>query len=404
MNPMGNENRLESDSRTERLPLGAQVAIVAREVHLDALRLGSNAGWLGDSELIPVAIDEELDPSILRECDVAVVEVDPSVASSMDRIDIVRRYDPELPLVVAMPRADISLIRTLVRAGVSDVVSVPLSAEELLQCIVAIAEVKSAKVAGKTRLAPVIAVSRAMGGCGATTIATHLAAALGDSESELSNVCLLDLDIQFGRVSEMVDLAPRRNLSDLMKAGERLDAAFLRSVATEHDAGFSVVAAPPDIDPIEDVDARRLDAVVRTARREFGFVIADMPTDLTNWGLSFLSSADQVLLVVEPKVAAIRQAKRRLDLFRNLGLDMRLISIVLNKSSKRLFSSISTTDIEEALHRDILATLQLDEKNVPTAQEQGLLAYQWKAKSPFWGDMVQLTDKLLARLDLGDAE
>lgn len=398
---MGNENRLDAVKGEAEAPFAAHLAIVAAESQLDALSSRKGMGWLGDAEYIPLAIDETLDPSVFRASDIAVIEIDPDVPGSMGRIQTIRDYDRELPVVAAMRSADISMVRTLVRSGVADVVSVPLDPEELLQCVIAIAEVRAQSVAGSVKQAPVIAVAKAMGGCGATTIATHLAAALGDHEAELPNVCLMDLDIQFGNDGEYVDLAPRRNLSDLLNAGSRLDAAFLRSVTAEHEAGFSLVAAPPDIDPIESIAPQQLDAIIRTARREFEHVIADMPTDLTNWGLSFLSSADLVLLVVEPKVAAIKQAKRRLDLFRNVGLDLRRVAIVINKEPKRLFGGISKSDVEETLHRDVMKALHLDDKNIPTAQEQGLLAYEWRTKSPFWTEMVELADLIRVKLDDG---
>src|SRR5690606_293282 len=137
----------------------------------------------------------------------------------MRRIERVRTLRPELPQIVALASADLSLVRTLVREGVADVVSLPLQPEELLQAAVAVLEVRSAQDDSRIELAPVVAITRSLGGTGATTLATHLAA---DFARQGSRVCLFDLDIQFGRVAEVLGLQPRRSLTDLLDAGVRI--------------------------------------------------------------------------------------------------------------------------------------------------------------------------------------
>lgn len=391
---MGGELNLKT-AGLDRMVLGsARISVVASAEHIGHLRSQAACEWLGNAQFVALDAGEVFDPASLSGCDVAVVEIDPSSQASLTRIRQIKQYDPDLPLAVAIASGDVATVRTLVKAGVDDVVALPLDAEEILQTVVAIIEVKTERSAGSARLAPVIAVCRAMGGCGATSVATHLAAALADRNAPQANVCILDLDLQYGRVAEAVGLTPRRTLDDLLTAGNRLDAAFLRSVVVSHPAGFAVVGAPTDIGPIEAVDIDVISSVLRTARREFDYVIIDMPSDITNWGLSVISSADQILMVVEPKVAAIRQARRRLDLFRNLGLDLRLVSIVLNKAENRMFGSISTAAVEEALHRPIDLCIRDDSKTLPAAQEQGLLAQEWRGKSTFWADIVKLAEQL----------
>ena len=391
---MGGELNLKTIGLEQKVLGSARIAILASAEHVENLRSQPAAEWLGRAEYVALAEREPINPETLRNCDVALVEIDPENAASLARIRQIKQFNENLPLVVAIQSSDLATVRTLVKAGVDDVVALPLSAEEILQTVLAIIEVREERANSNARKAPVIAIARAMGGCGSTTLATHLAAALADPRSPHPNVCVFDLDLQYGRVAESVGLAPRRTLDDLLSAGDRLDAEVLRSVATAHRAGFAVVAAPAEIGPIEAIDIEVLGSILRTARREFDIVIIDMPSDLTNWGLSVLSSADQVVMLVEPKVAAIRQAKRRLDLFRNLGLDLRLVSLVLNKTENRMFGMISTRDVEEALHRPIDVCLRDDSKTLPSAQEQGLLAQEWRGKSTYWADVRQLAEFL----------
>lgn len=381
------------DLRKENnLPLSAPLTVFAASEQLDALHLASDTSWIGELHLHAVDLDEDLPTDALRSADIVVVHVDPRVPRSMDRIRTIHRVAPELPQIVAIDNASVSLVRTLLREGVSDVVSVPIDPEELLQAALTVLEGRSVASRHDVPLAPLVAVTRALGGSGATSLSTHLAAQFVE-HSPRGSTCLIDLDIQFGRVSEVLGLAPRRGLGDLLEAGERLDSAFLHSVAARHDTGLSVIAAPLDIVPLEAVDAAQLRRVIELARREFDHVFVDLPSNLANWGLALIAEADSVLLVVEQTVQSLRQARRRIELFKAVGIDPRAISIVVNRYERRLFGSISLADIEETLGLPVTAGLPVDSQ-LAAAQDQGLLVRRTKAKSSFGAGVADFAQDL----------
>ena len=398
---MGSERHLDTANGGLSSLGGTRLAVIASNHHLESLKAQRSAEWLGDVEFHAAGIDETLDTQILAASDLVVVEIDPNLEKSAKRIADIRSYKPDLPIVAAVEHADISLVRALVRSGVEDVVAIPLRADELLQTAIAVLEVRERDQVGDVEQAPLVAIMRAMSGCGATTLATHLAAMLADETVSDPTVCVIDLDIQYGRVAQVLDLHPRRDLGDLLAAGNRLDAAFFRSIATPHESGIAVVAAPQDINPIESVPIERLDAILRIARRDYDYVIVDTPSNLTNWGLSLLSSADRVVMLTTPTIESIRQAKRRLDLFRNVGLDPRSISIVLNQVKKRVFSPISKHDVEDALHMKIAAVLHTEPSIIGNAQDQGKLTYELRPKSTYWAELSEFATDLAHQLEDG---
>ena len=308
---------------------------------------------------------------------------------------------PDLPQIVALDSADLRLVRTLVRQGVADVVSLPLQPEELLQVSIAVMEVQAAKDGSRTGLAPMIAVTRSLGGGGATTLVTHLAACLAESGPADRSVCVFDLDIQFGRIADVLGLSPRRNLTDLLEAGVRLDASLLRSVVATHGSGVNVIAAPQDILPLESLDAGQLHRAIQLARKEFDFVILDIPSNLTNWNLSILAEADGIIMLVEQSLASLKQGRRRLDLFKSVGIDSRIVSVVVNRMERKLFGAISLSDVEQALHHSVVCGLRADDQNIALAQDQGLLVNAVRAKSKYGADVAKLAEILQHRHENG---
>lgn len=395
---MGRQDHLLDLEKEHGLRLPAPLTVIAASEQIDALHAAKGAPWLGDANLIALDLREDITEAHLQGAGILVVHVDPAVPASMRRIARVRALRPELAQIVALESADVSLIRTLVREGVADVVSLPLAPEELLQVAIAVLEVRGAQDGSRTDLAPLIAVTRALGGGGATTLVTHLAANFAESGA---SVCLFDLDVQFGRAADVLGLQPRRNLTDLLEAGVRMDRTILHSVVTQHSSGLAVVAAPLEILPIESVDAEQLHKAVELARREYDFVFMDMPSNLTNWTLSMLAEAGSIVMLVEQNIASLRQAKRRLDLFRNVGIDSRIVSAVVNRTERRLFGSIGLSDVEEALGHKVVHGLRADGQNIVVAQDQGLLVNEIRGKSAYAIDIGKLADALRQRLDRG---
>lgn len=398
---MGQQDTPLDPGKERRLQLPAPLTVLAASEQIAALRGAAGAPWIDSAKLIPLEPHEGITDAHLFGAGIVVVHIDPAVPASMDRVERVRALRPELPQIVALESADLRLVRTLVRQGVADVVSLPLSPEELLQAVIAVMEVQSAKDGPRAGLAPLVAVTRSQGGGGATTLVTHLAASFADPDAEQPNVCLLDLDIQYGRVAEVLGLSPKRTLTDLLEAGARLDDSLLRSVAAPHASGVAVIAAPEEILPLESIDAEQLRRTIELARQEFDFVFIDLPSNLTNWNLSILAEADAILMLAEQTIASLRQARRRLDLFRSVGIDRRTVSVVVNRMERRLFGTISLADVEKALDHPVLGGLHADVQSMGPAQDQGVLVNQVRAKSAYAADVTNLAETLRQRLGQG---
>ena len=400
---MGRQDSPLELGRESVLHFPVRLKIVAAPGQLEQLRDAAGTEWFEGIDVAPLELNQALSESMLQDAEILVVHVDLGVPDSMQRIEWIRTRRPDLPLVVALADADIGLVRTLVRQGVADVVTLPLNPEELLQASLAIGEVRRDTPRPKAALAPLVAVVRSLGGSGATTLLTHLARQIAENGKPNARVCVIDLDVQFGRVAEVLGLNPPRNVSDLLEAGSRIDAALLRSVAVQHDSGVSVIAAPREIVPLEAIDGEEIRRIVEVARREYDFVLLDTPSNWSNWSLALLLGADSILMVVEQSLASLRQARRRLDLFEHVGIKPGATTIVVNRLEKRLFGSISLSDVSETLGREVLCGLRADPQNLPVAQDQGLLVGQVRPKSAYAADIAGLAEQLEARLAQGRA-
>lgn len=387
---MGNYDLLTEHLKEAALRTSSRILVIASAAHVETLTQAAAA------DAIPGLRSAALDPAaavpegLLGDVSLLVIEVDPADRASMRRVGDIRERYPNLPVIAAIADASLSLVRTLVREGISDVVALPFELGELLQISLDTVAKADAGAAGSVALAPMVAVARSLGGCGATSILTHLAADLAEHDPTGRGVVIVDLDLQFGSVAGYLGVAPRGNVADLLGAEDRLDEDLLRSVATEAGGGVSVIAAPDSIMPLESVDTDVLLRMIRLLRQQYAYVLLDLPANWTNWALSSALAADSIVLVAELTISSLRQAKRRLELFRSVGIDDCAVEIVVNRVEKRLFRAIDLADVAATLGRPVLGSIALEAPLVSAAQNQGSLVGQMHRKSKFAKDIAAI--------------
>jgi pilus assembly protein CpaE len=389
---MGSMNSdLGHDSRREAMsPMHSCVIAADRYVAgLESALAGSERSVI---KVCALAGDKPVAPETVSAANVLVLEVDPSNERSLARMSQVRQMRPKLPVIAAIENADFNLTRLLVRQGVFDVVSLPFDPEELRSRILD----ASATVAEKSdaNLAPMVALASPLGGTGATTVITHLASAIALHPSLPRRCCIIDFDLQFGDVATYLGISPTTTVLELLEAGDRLDGELVRHAAVDTGRGAFVLAAPANISPLEQVDVDQLLRLVEIVRKEFEFVLLDLPANWTNWSLTAALACTEILFLTDQTLNSLRRTKRCLELLESVDVPNNDVGIVVNRFERKFLQKIGAGDVGRTLNRRVKATLALEGAGLAQAQDQGLLLEQVARKSRFTKDVAALADDL----------
>lgn len=371
--------------------------IIASEEYLLPLKEDDVLGEGGATQFLALADEEALPPGAVNKAGVVVIEVDPASDASLKRLALMRVEYPKIPLIVALRDASVSLVRTLIRQGVADVAQLPFQRSSLATQILDALSVQTGD-SDESDLAPMITVAGATGGCGATTVLTHLAHAVAETNTGNRGVCLIDLDLQGGDAASYLGINPRVTIDELLDAGSRIDADLFRSAIIDTHMGFSLIAAPDDIKPIDRLDTGQLLSVLEFARSMFDYVLVDLPPVWNNWSLSVINAADRLLLVSDASINSLRQAKRRLRLFDEIDFPSSRIDVAVNRIERKLFRPVSEDAIADVLGAGISCTLPFDSHAISAAQDEGRLVYEGGVKSRFGSQIVALANTIFQQL------
>lgn len=347
------------------------------------------AGFPVSLNIVPLA--DFLDAEELAGAAAAVVQVDPGVPASLQRFERLAAAT-KTPLLAAAYEPPLALVRALVRAGAHDVVPLPLDVADLETSLMPISEQMTRRNQDANAAnGKVVSVIKSVGGIGATALLTQLGIRAAQNEAASGRqVCLLDLDLQFGNAAFQLGLRPTLTFADLFEAGARLDGDLLRATTTTHSSSLRVIAAPPQMMPLDAVTSEQLIEVIEIAKREFETVLLDLPASWTNWSLSLLAQSDLVLLLTELSVSGLHRARRQLDLIREQELNSLDLRIVVNRFEKSILRVVRPADVHKTLGRDVAYTIANDPAVMRVATERGVPIAEIKRKSAVGKDIDML--------------
>jgi pilus assembly protein CpaE len=342
-----------------------------------------------------------IDPEDLATAAAAVVQVDRDSPSSVKRFQKLAAAT-KTPLIAAAYEPPLAFVRALVRAGAHDVVPLPLDVADLETSLAPIRDsLTEQDLAPGSGAAKVVSIIKSVGGAGATALITQLGVRFAQNEAKAGReVCLIDLDVQFGDAAFLLGLHPKLTLADLIEAGARLDGDLLRATTTEHSSGLKVIGSPRSMMPLEALTSEHVIDIVELAKREFGTVLVDLPANWTNWSLSLLAQSDLVLLVSELNVASLHRARRQLELIESQDLEDLDLRLIINRFEKGLLRTVRPSDVREALGRDIAYTIANDPLLMRSALDQGVPIAEIKRKSLIGKDIDMLDAGIAAALGL----
>ena len=399
---MGFDDRIDTGSFAAMTGSGPAVGVLVSPEQ--AARLAERLGPAPrvDLRVTPLPPAMAIPPDALHGLAAAVVEVEPGERKSVERLVRLAREGGGVPVIAAVASADMALVRTLLREGIADVIGLPLDPDELAGAVLE-AQARRATALQPVALAPLVCVARSSGGCGATTVATHLASALAGRDWDGKRAVLGDLDLQFGSVAAYLDVHRSGSVAELMAAGNRIDSFLLTSLAGDTSAGLSVIAAPEQIEPLDAVNVDALLAAVEQMRRHYGLVVIDLPPGWTNWSASLAATASLILIIAEPSLSSLRQARRTLELCDALGIAPERVAVVANKVENKMFRPITAKDVGETLGREVLAALPDMGEAMARAQDQGQLIGATQRRDPFTAAVAKLADAVTSILQQGAA-
>ncbi|NLI13852.1 response regulator [Pelotomaculum propionicicum] len=319
-----------------------------------------------------VQLAENLKPDVVL-MDINLPGMDGIMAS-----EVIVNKMPDTAIVIISIQGEPEYLRKAMAAGARDYLVKPFSGSDLAETIRRVS--KSYKIrSAHTPLPPtaltapeppqsrrMIVVFSSKGGVGKTTLACNLAVCLGQDYRK--KVALVDLNLQGGDVSVMLNLSPRGSIAELVQEEDRMEYSLVNTYLVPHLSGLKVLPAPLRPEQAEVVTAEHVEGILKLLKNNYEYVVIDTSPLFNDLNLVAMEAADDILLTCTRDLPAIRHTKTDMEVLESLNLSGK-VKFVLNQST--LDYGIKISDLEKSFNASPAALLPYDEKTVLSSINKG---------------------------------
>ena len=339
-------------------------------------------------------------------------QVEESITDASGKVLLTRRPAPGDMVILPAPRTGgryvtniygltNAVLLTLDRDGLmeglgTDVEKVALTLDKLWDQEVAAAAAIESQTSSKTS-APIVAFFSTKGGAGTTTLAVNTAAALARTYPR--QVLLVDLAAPFGHAALFADLIATGSVASAAKASPVDFETVLRGNIVNHRTGMGVLPGTLRPEEVDTLTGERVGRVLDVVVAWQKVVVVDLGTSLAEAALAVIERAECVVMVVPPEIAAMRDARRALAIFRDImNVPDNRMELVLNQRSPH--PPLDRSAVESILTRKMSVVVGFDDSRPEDSTLAGGLVLQHDPSSMVSRGATEIARVVLSSLKL----
>jgi pilus assembly protein CpaE len=378
------------------MPLTAAFVISNRTVWEQAhacvqnlpVRLAVEQG-IGQSD--PSETDALLDRIERHRVDVVLVEASRIALPLEEFVRRIRNTAAQPAVFVLNPDASPEFILEALRAGANEYLYPPLT-DTLRDALQRLSTARSKGGSDTFKaLGKVFGFLSARGGCGATTIAVHVAADLArqagvdkrgtdrrtldrpgpDKAGRRQPMLLADFDFEAGLLRFLMKSKNTYSVRDAIDNLRRMDSSLWKALVSSHADGLDVIPAPDEVAAKRSPEREEMTHLMRFVRSTYSMSIADFGRSVSMAALDSLPELEVLYLVTTPDFTCIERAKRTIGDVEERGFAGDRLKVLLNRAGER--GKPDLAGVEKSLGRRCDAVFRTDHMSLYDAYSEGRL-------------------------------
>jgi pilus assembly protein CpaE len=261
-----------------------------------------------------------------------VVDISDSTNPDIDAERIVHLFNGSQAIVFIGQNNDVSLYRTIIRAGGSDYLIKPVAAEDIYAAVISAASLKTipanaspqaTTVPGRAKIITIMGVH---GGVGTSTVAASLGILFAERFGQ--NTTIIDLDVHFGTIALSFNKEPSIGFRDALESPARIDATFLENALVKISDKLSILAAEENLDNYISYSTTAINLLIDKLGTGRQTLLLDTPRTLIVRFPNLVSEASTIVVVTDLTIVGLRDCLTLVDKLRTIssGADIRIVA------------------------------------------------------------------------------
>lgn len=316
--------------------------------------------------------------------DVLLLDISKLKQPIEETVRLARASAPDAMIVALHTVVDAETVLASLRAGVNEYLYPPLQ-ENLRKALEKRAQEcrsrEGQREGGKT-----MAFFSAKGGCGATTLAVHVAVELGRYDRK---VLLADMDMDSGLISFLLKTKSPYSILDAFNNIHRLDMSYWKALVSNGIPNLEIIPAPGALAHKQPIVQEQLRTVLSFVRTQYDCAVVDLGRSLNRMTMDALEESSDACLVTTLEIPALHQAKQIVQKLMDGGYNKNRIRLIVNRVPKRM--DITADELEKMLGVPVFCMLPDEYADLYECYAEGRLMPR---NAPFGKHITRLATRL----------
>lgn len=301
--------------------------------------------------------------------DVVLMDINMPKLNGLEATEKITTEFPTVTVIIMSVQGENEYLRKAMLCGAKEYIVKPFNYNALLETIKVTYEKNKARSVNYTgnleeaKNAKVITFYSSKGGVGKSSISLNTAISLSNNEKD-KKILLIDLDLQFGDISMMVNKYNEKTILDIIDDEQTDSFENIKPYLCEYNANLDMLFAPSKPEAVEFIGKGSIEKILTACQKKYDFIIVDTGVNFSEITLYTLDMSEKIILMSTMEITSLKNTKLGLKVMESLGYDKDKVKLVIN-----IFNTsygIDKKDVQDAFKGEIFAMIP-DEENIVTA-------------------------------------
>lgn len=305
--------------------------------------------------------------------DIILMDINMPVLNGLETTERITAEYPSIMVIIMSVQSEADYLKKAMFSGAKEYIIKPFDYNNLIETIestyVKYKSLRTDPVAAvnKVRNSRVFTFFSSKGGVGKSILALNLAIVF--SKYVDKKILLIDMDLQFGDISMLVNRYNEKTILDMVEEGQTESYEVIKPFLYKYNSNCDILFAPRKPEAAEYITKDNIDKIVKAVKSQYDIIVVDTGVNFNDNTLFVLDIAEKILLVSTMEIVALKNTKLGLKVMESLGYGKEKVKLVINRFNTDY--GISKKEIEAAFKDGIFATIPDEEKTVINAINSG---------------------------------
>jgi len=305
--------------------------------------------------------------------DIVLMDINMPVLNGLEATEKITNLFPSVTVIIMSVQAESEYLKKAMFHGAKEYIIKPFNYEVLVNTIITTYEkykdrsLKGAYFEEGQRNAKVMTFFSSKGGVGKSVLALNSAVAI--SKEYNKKTLLIDLDLQFGDISMLVNQYAQKNILDIIEDGQLDSYENIKPYLYGFNENLHILFAPTKPEAAEYIGKDSIEKMVKILKKQYDVIIIDTGINFNESTLYILDLSELVLFVATMEIVALKNTKLGLGVMQSLGYDKDKVKLIINNFTTKY--GISKAEVEGAFKDGIFAMIPEDQSTVSISVNKG---------------------------------